>query len=155
MQDFKRKNRGKDLTGNYRAFRLLRTQRERAKRTLSSSTQASFEIESLFEGIDYSCFLSRVRFKELFMDYFRNSRGPVEKCLRDSGVDKKKGTMGCWWVAPRVSPRCIPGSKISSTARGQTGPSTLSRPTLLVPLCRRQSSLVKALLWCKTCCSWM
>jgi heat shock protein 1/8 len=95
MQDFKRKNRGKDLTGNYRAFRRLRTQHERAKRTLSSSTQASIEIESLWEGIDYSCLLSRVRFKELCRDYFRNSRGPVEKYLQDSGFEKKKGTRGC------------------------------------------------------------
>lgn len=88
-QDFKRKNRGKDLAGNQRALRRLRTQCERAKRTLSSSTQATIEIDSLFEGIDYSCTLSRARFEELNMDYFRNSMGPVEKCLRDSGIDKK------------------------------------------------------------------
>jgi len=88
-QDFKRKNRGKDLAGNQRALRRLRTQCERAKRTLSSSTQATIEIDSLFEGVDYSCTLSRARFEELNMDYFRNSMGPVEKCLRDSGIDKK------------------------------------------------------------------
>merc|ERR1712078_650759 len=51
MQDFKRKNRGKDMAGNQRAIRRLRTQCERAKRTLSSSTQATIEIDSLFEGI--------------------------------------------------------------------------------------------------------
>jgi L1 cell adhesion molecule like protein len=89
VQDFKRKNRGKDFSGNNRALRRLRTQCERAKRTLSSSTQASIEIDSLFEGIDFSCTLSRARFEELNMDYFRNSMGPVEKVLRDSGVDKK------------------------------------------------------------------
>merc|ERR1711865_712480 len=89
MQDFKRKNRGKDLTGNNRALRRLRTQCERAKRTLSACTQATIEIDSLFDGIDYSCSLSRARFEELCMDYFRNSMGPVEKCLRDSGIDKK------------------------------------------------------------------
>ncbi|CAD7933476.1 unnamed protein product [Amoebophrya sp. A25] len=89
VQDFKRKNRGKDLTGNQRALRRLRTQCERAKRTLSSSTQATIEIDSLFEGIDFSCTLSRARFEELNMDYFRNAMGPVEKALRDSGVDKK------------------------------------------------------------------
>merc|ERR1712147_497982 len=89
MQDFKRKNRGQDLSGNQRAIRRLRTQCERAKRTLSSSTQATIEIDSLFEGIDYSCSLSRARFEELNMDYFRNSMGPVEKCLRDSGIDKR------------------------------------------------------------------
>jgi L1 cell adhesion molecule like protein len=89
MQDFKRKNRGKDMTGNHRAVRRLRTQCERAKRTLSSSTQATIEIDSLFDGIDFSCTLSRARFEELNMDYFRNSMGPVEKCLRDSGIDKR------------------------------------------------------------------
>merc|ERR1712046_343003 len=89
MQDFKRKNRGKDLAGNQRAIRRLRTQCERAKRTLSSSTQATIEIDSSFEGIDFSCSLSRARFVELNMDYFRNSMGPVEKCLRDSGIDKR------------------------------------------------------------------
>merc|ERR1711977_423539 len=89
IQDFKRKNRGKDLTGNNRAIRRLRTQCERAKRTLSSSTQATIEIDSLFDGVDYTCSLSRARFEELCMDYFRNSMGPVEKCMRDSGIDKK------------------------------------------------------------------
>merc|ERR1711998_21274 len=89
IQDFKRKNRGKDLAGNQRALRRLRTQCERAKRTLSSSTQATIEIDSLFDGCDYSCNLSRARFEELCMDYFRNSMAPVEKALKDSGLDKK------------------------------------------------------------------
>jgi L1 cell adhesion molecule like protein len=89
MQDFKRKNRGKDMTGNHRAVRRLRTQCERAKRTLSSSTNATVEIDSLFDGIDYTCSLSRARFEELCMDYFRSSMGPVEKCLLDSGIDKR------------------------------------------------------------------
>jgi len=89
VQDFKRKNRGKDVSSNNRAIRRLRTQCERAKRTLSSSTQATIEIDSLFDGIDYSCTLSRARFEELCMDYFRNSMAPVEKALKDSGLDKK------------------------------------------------------------------
>merc|ERR1712231_36290 len=71
------------------AIRRLRTQCERAKRTWASSTQATIEIDSLFDGCDYSCSLSRARFEELNMDYFRNSMGPVEKCLRDSGIDKR------------------------------------------------------------------
>jgi len=89
MQEFKRKNRGKDLAGNQRAIRRLRTQCERAKRTLSATTQTTIEIDSLSEGIDFSCNLTRARFEELCMDYFRNSMTPVEKCLRDSGIDKR------------------------------------------------------------------
>jgi heat shock 70kDa protein 1/2/6/8 len=90
IQDFKRKNRGKEVLGNHRAVRRLRTQCERAKRTLSSSTQATIEVDSLVDGIDYSCSLSRARFEELCMDYFRSSLGPVEKVLRDGGIDKKQ-----------------------------------------------------------------
>ena len=55
VQDFKRQNRGKDLVGNYRAIRRLRTQRERAKRTMSSSTQATVGVDSPFSGIDCPC----------------------------------------------------------------------------------------------------
>ena len=67
VQDFKRKNCSKDLGSNSRALRRLRTQCERAKRTLSSSTQATIEIDSPFEGIDYSVSLSRARSEELRM----------------------------------------------------------------------------------------
>eukprot|EP00930_Biecheleria_cincta_P014983 TRINITY_DN12657_c0_g2_i1.p1 TRINITY_DN12657_c0_g2~~TRINITY_DN12657_c0_g2_i1.p1 ORF type:complete len:642 (-),score=128.57 TRINITY_DN12657_c0_g2_i1:228-2153(-) len=90
VQDFKRKNRGKNLSEDKRAIRRLRTQCERAKRTLSSSTQATIEIDSLFEGIDYSTTISRARFEELNMDYFRDSMAPVEKVIRDSGIDKRQ-----------------------------------------------------------------
>jgi len=89
IQDFKRKNRGMDMSENQRALRRLRTQCERAKCTLSSCTQATIEIDSLFDGVDYSATLTRARFEELCMDYFRNTISPVEKCLRDSGIDKR------------------------------------------------------------------
>eukprot|EP01069_Polyplicarium_translucidae_P012961 Polyplicarium_translucidae@DN682_c0_g1_i2.p1 len=87
--DFKRKNHGKNLTTNSRALRRLRTQCERAKRTLSASTQATIEIDSLFDGIDYSVTLSRARFEELNMKLFRDSLQPLEKVLKDSGIDKR------------------------------------------------------------------
>ena len=47
-QEFKRKNR-KDPSGNPRSVRRLQTACERAKRTLSVSTQTSIEIDSLYE----------------------------------------------------------------------------------------------------------
>ena len=89
IQDFKRKSRI-DITGNHRAVRRLRTQCERAKRTLSSSTQATIEVDSLAEGIDFSCQLSRARFEELCMDFFRSTLAPVESVLKDAAMDKKK-----------------------------------------------------------------
>ena len=44
----------KDRMENQRVLRRLRTQCERAKTTLSSSTQATIEIDSLFDGIDFT-----------------------------------------------------------------------------------------------------
>jgi len=89
IQEFKRKHK-KDLTTNQRAIRRLRTACERAKRTLSTSTQASVEIDSLFEGIDFYTSITRARFEELCADLFRNTLNPVEKCLRDAKLDKKQ-----------------------------------------------------------------
>ncbi|ROT62011.1 heat shock protein 70 [Penaeus vannamei] len=86
-QEFQRKYK-KDVTSNKRALRRLRTACERAKRTLSSSTQASLEIDSLFEGIDYYTSITRARFEELCSDLFRGTLEPVEKALRDAKLDK-------------------------------------------------------------------
>jgi len=87
VQEFKRKNK-KDLAGNPRALRRLRTACERAKRTLSSAAQTTIEIDSLFEGIDFYTSITRARFEELCQDLFRSTMDPVEKVLRDSKIDK-------------------------------------------------------------------
>ncbi|XP_069880199.1 heat shock 70 kDa protein 1B-like [Dipodomys merriami] len=87
VEEFKRKHK-KDLSQNKRALRRLRTACERAKRTLSSSTQASLEIDSLFEGIDFYTSVTRARFEELCADLFRGTLEPVEKALRDAKLDK-------------------------------------------------------------------
>nr|GMD59037.1 heat shock cognate 70 kDa protein 2-like [Ipomoea batatas] len=87
VQEFKRKNK-KDITGNPRALRRLRTSCERAKRTLSSTAQTTIEIDSLYEGIDFYSTITRARFEELNMDLFRKCMEPVEKCLRDAKMDK-------------------------------------------------------------------
>merc|ERR1711939_553355 len=86
-QEFKRKHK-KDMTGNPRAMRRLRTACERAKRNLSSSANASIEIDSLFEGIDFYSSITRARFEDLCADLFRGTLEPVEKVLRDSKIDK-------------------------------------------------------------------
>jgi len=87
MKEFNRKHK-KDMSGNKRALRRLRTACERAKRTLSASAQASIEIDSLFEGIDFYTSISRARFEELCADLFRGTLEPVEKALRDAKMDK-------------------------------------------------------------------
>ena len=63
VQDSKRKDRGKDLAGNHTVTRHVRTQCERAKRTLSSSTQATIEIDALLDGADFPLAFSEAWFK--------------------------------------------------------------------------------------------
>jgi heat shock protein 1/8 len=88
-QEFKRKHK-KDLTENKRAMRRLKTSCENVKKNLSSSTQATIEIDSLHEGIDFSAVITRARFEELCGDLFRRLFEPLDKVLKDSGVSKSQ-----------------------------------------------------------------
>ncbi|KAF9674757.1 hypothetical protein SADUNF_Sadunf10G0160100 [Salix dunnii] len=87
VKQFKRKNK-KDISGNPRALTKLRTACERAKRTLSSTVQATIEIDSLYDGIDFYSTITRARFEEMNMDLFRKCMDRVEKCLTDAKMDK-------------------------------------------------------------------
>lgn len=87
-EEFRRKHK-KDLRGNPKSLRRLRTAAERAKRTLSSSTEATIEIDALYEGIDFFSRVSRARFEELNADLFKVTLEPVEKALKDAKLDKK------------------------------------------------------------------
>ncbi|XP_071829851.1 heat shock cognate 71 kDa protein-like [Apostichopus japonicus] len=87
--EFQRKHK-KNIQPNKRAVRRLRTACERAKRTLSSSAQASIEIDSLFKGIDFYTSLTRARFEELCGALFRQIQDPITKALRDADFDKSK-----------------------------------------------------------------
>lgn len=87
VAEFKRKYR-RDISTNHRALRRLRTAAERAKRTLSSSSEASIEIEALDAGIDFYTKVSRARFEELCCDLFRGTLEPVEKALQDAKMSK-------------------------------------------------------------------
>jgi len=87
MADFKKKS-GIDIQGNARASRRLRTQCEKAKRILSSAHQAEIECETLAEGEDFNCSITRAKFEELCIDLFRKCMPPVEMVLKDADVGK-------------------------------------------------------------------
>jgi len=87
MAEFKKKS-GIDITGNNRSLRRLRTQCEKAKRTLSSAHQTMIECETLADGEDFSYNMSRARFEELCIDQFRKCMPPVENVLKDSDMSK-------------------------------------------------------------------
>ena len=87
MKDFKKKHK-KDISENKKAVRRLQTACEVAKKTLSSSTTASIEIDSLFEGIDYNSVITRARFEDICSDLFQKTFEPVDKVLRDAKISK-------------------------------------------------------------------
>merc|ERR1712159_313372 len=68
----------------------LRREVEKAKRALSSQHQTRIEIESFFEGEDFSETLTRARFGELNMDLFRGTLKPVQRVLDDGDTKKNE-----------------------------------------------------------------
>lgn len=80
----------KDVKINNRALRRLRTACERAKRTLSTATQANIEVEQLIDGIDYYTTITRARFEDLCSSIFIKCLKPVEKVLIDAKLDKSQ-----------------------------------------------------------------
>ena len=85
--EFKRKNRV-EIVDNPKAIRRLKTACERAKRTLSSGTTASIELDSLFDGIDFYSNISRAKFESLCNGLFQKCIDPVKKVLEDANCDK-------------------------------------------------------------------
>jgi len=89
IQDFNKKNKV-DISKEKRAKRRLHTACERAKRTLSSATTASIELDSLFQGIDYMTTITRARFEDLGADFFRKTMAPVTQVLQDAKMSKSQ-----------------------------------------------------------------
>jgi heat shock protein 1/8 len=87
VEIFKRQHK-EDISGNAKALRRLRSACERAKRILSSAAETTIEVDSLYNGIDFSSSITRARFSELNMDLFRKSIELVENCLTDAKMDK-------------------------------------------------------------------
>lgn len=87
INEFKRKNKV-DISSNPRAVKRLKTACERVKRTLSSSSTAAIELDSLYEGIDFYSNITRARYEELCGDIFRKTIEPVEKVLKDAKMSK-------------------------------------------------------------------
>ncbi|XP_030852972.1 endoplasmic reticulum chaperone BiP [Strongylocentrotus purpuratus] len=85
-----KKKKGKDVRKDNRAVQKLRREVEKAKRALSSQHQTRIEIESFFDGEDFSETLTRARFEELNMDLFRSTMKPVQRVMDDAGIKKEE-----------------------------------------------------------------
>jgi len=89
LKDFQKRHR-EDISNDKRARRRLHTACERAKRTLSSATTATIEIDSLWKGIDYTMVLTRARFEDLASEIFKKTMEPVYKVLQDGKIGKNQ-----------------------------------------------------------------
>jgi len=89
VDEFKKKYK-KDPTTSNRSLRRLLTACERAKKQLSSSTQAYIEIDGFFDGIDFMSSISRAAFENMNSDLFRKTIDPVEKVLKDAKMSKSQ-----------------------------------------------------------------
>lgn len=88
IQEFQKKNKNVEIKSNARAIRRLHNACERAKRTLSSSTQASVSVESLVDGLDFNIIITRAKFESLCDKLFNDTIVPLEKVLRDGKMSK-------------------------------------------------------------------
>merc|ERR1712212_84934 len=90
FQRLYKKKKGKNISKDNRALQKLRREVEKAKRTLSTAFQAKVEIESFFDGEDFSETLSRAKFEELNLELFKSTLKPVKKVLEDAGMKKSE-----------------------------------------------------------------
>jgi len=84
-----KKKTGDDAKSDKRAVQKLRREVEKAKRTLSSQHSVKIEIESFYNGQDFSETLTRAKFEDLNIDLFRKTMGPVERVIKDAGLTKR------------------------------------------------------------------
>merc|ERR1711981_709454 len=89
MKLYKKKY-GKDIRKDNRAVQKLRREVEKAKRALSATHSARIEIESFYDGEDFSETLTRAKFEDLNNDLFRGTLKPVQKVMEDGEMKKNE-----------------------------------------------------------------
>jgi L1 cell adhesion molecule like protein len=87
VAEFQKKTRV-DIRDNARAMRRLRTVCERAKRTLSTSTQTIIEVDSIAAGHEINITLTRAKFEQMCDSLFRRTVAPLDKLLADAKMSK-------------------------------------------------------------------
>ncbi|CAL9199765.1 unnamed protein product [Musa hybrid cultivar] len=138
------RKRKKDISGNPRALRRLRTSCERAKRTLFSTAQTTIEIDFLYEGIDFYFRITRASFEELNMDLFRESVWNQSRSVRGMQRWTTRAVSMMWFssVARPESQRSNSCCTTSSTGRSYAKVLILVRQLLMVLLLFRLPFLV-------------
>ncbi|RVE65862.1 hypothetical protein OJAV_G00120800 [Oryzias javanicus] len=138
-----KKKTGKDVRKDNRAVQKLRREVEKAKRALSAQHQARIEIESFFEGEDFSETLTRAKFEELNMDLFRSTMKPVQKVLEDADLKKSEIDEIVLVGGSTRIPKIQQLSRSSSMEKNPLEASTLMKLLHTELLCKLECSLEK------------
>ena len=82
-----------DLSDDKMAMQRIKDEAEKAKKTLSSSTNATISLPFIAQGVSYETTLSRAKFEDLVDDLLESTLEPVRKALKDaklkaSDIDK-------------------------------------------------------------------
>jgi L1 cell adhesion molecule like protein len=88
LEELKKGHRPERLS-NPKVLWKLRNAAERAKRSLSTTTRVSIEIDFLIDGCDFCSSITRTQFENLNMDLFKRCISYVEQVLREAKIDKK------------------------------------------------------------------
>jgi heat shock protein 5 len=88
MDEFKTQHK-QDVSKDKKAVQKLKKEVEKAKRSLSTQHEARIEIDSFFNGVDFSYKLTRAKFEQLNNDLFQKTIKPVEQVLRDAKMKKE------------------------------------------------------------------
>jgi len=86
-QEYQKKYK-EDISRNMKARRRLQNSCEKAKRTLSTSMNATIEVDALYEGNDFSITITRAKFEQLCEDLFRKAIAPVDQVMKDAKWSK-------------------------------------------------------------------
>lgn len=86
-KEFMKRNPGVDPRENARSLAKLKFEAEATKKALSLGTNASFSVESLAEGIDFSSTINRLRYETIARTVFEGFTRLVESAVKKAGLD--------------------------------------------------------------------
>lgn len=77
-----------DITSNIKSMHKLKINAENCKHILSSMPSANCHIDSLYDGMDFSCNLSRSMFEMLANEHLQNLLNPLKDLVSTLGIEK-------------------------------------------------------------------
>lgn len=105
-KDFQRKAKF-PCSDNSKSMMRLRRECENAMKSLSTGAEATIDIDSLCEGVDYSTKLSRARFEDLLSIPIIQLKNTINGVLSAAKIDASAVTQVCMSGGPSAMPKVV------------------------------------------------